>query len=180
MIQVDNLAIGFPSETGSVQPVVRGVSLRVEPSERVGLVGESGSGKSLLALACLGLVPEPGQVLGGSVTLDGIDLATASAVDFQRIRGSRIGLVFQEAVASLNPVYTVGMQLAEVVKKLPLDKLLTETDCPFLPPQGKRGQRNEPSYVTTIVAEIARIKVISVAEVDRTTSSNAMRLFKLA
>ncbi|MBG7617049.1 MAG: TatD family hydrolase, partial [Chloroflexi bacterium] len=76
--------------------------------------------------------------------------------------------------------YPSSKELAEVVKELPLDRLLTETDCPFLPPQGKRGQRNEPSYVTTVVAEIARIKGISVAEVDRATSANAIRLFKLA
>ncbi len=70
--------------------------------------------------------------------------------------------------------------LAEVIKELPLDRLLTETDCPFLPPQGKRSQRNEPSYVVAVVAEIARTKGIAVEEVDKVTSANAARLFKLA
>ncbi len=96
--------------------MLKGVSLTIGPGERVGLVGESGSGKSVLALACLGLVPESGQVLDGSVVVDGTDLATASAADLHRTRGGRIGMVFQEAAASLNPVYTVGFQLAETLE----------------------------------------------------------------
>ncbi len=116
MIHVEDLAIGFPTKTGRIRTVVDRVSMTVESGKRVGLVGESGSGKSILALACLGLIPEPGRLLGGSVVVDGIDLAAASAADLQRIRGGRIGMVFQEATASLNPVYTVGFQLVETIR----------------------------------------------------------------
>jgi len=76
--------------------------------------------------------------------------------------------------------YPSARNLTEVIKELPLERLLTETDCPFLPPQDKRGQRNEPSYVVTVVAEIARIKGLTVEDVDEASSTNASRLFKLS
>jgi peptide/nickel transport system ATP-binding protein len=91
------------------------VTLAVGTGERVGLVGESGSGKSLTALACLGLVPEPGQVTG-SVSVAGVDIASMSGADLNRLRGVEIGIILQEAAEALNPVYTVGFQVKEAVR----------------------------------------------------------------
>lgn len=82
----------------------------------MGIVGESGSGKSLTALACLGLVPEPGRVVRGSVLAEGRDLATASADELRTWRSRTAGFCFQEGSAALNPVYTVGFQLRESIR----------------------------------------------------------------
>ncbi len=97
-------------------PVVRGVSFTVGRGEFVGLVGESGSGKSLTALSVVGLVPPPGRVLRGRVLLDGEDLLLAPPARLQAVRGARVGFVFQEPMTALNPVFSIGFQVAEAVR----------------------------------------------------------------
>ncbi|HVT16893.1 MAG TPA: ABC transporter ATP-binding protein [Thermoanaerobaculia bacterium] len=113
LLLVDQLAVSFPAGKRWVQ-VVRGASLAVRRREIVGLVGESGSGKSLTALAVLRLVPPPGRV-AGRVLLDGEDLLALPERELRRVRGARIGMVFQEPMAALDPVYTIGFQIAEAV-----------------------------------------------------------------
>ncbi len=98
-----------------ITPVVHGISFTVGAGETVGLVGESGSGKSLTALALLGLVRPPGRILGGRVRFRGRDLLALSDEELRKIRGADIALVFQEPVTALNPVFTVGDQLAETL-----------------------------------------------------------------
>lgn len=98
------------------QPVVDGISFRVEDGERVGLIGESGSGKSLTALAVLGLLPD-GAVATGSIRLDGEEVVGASDHDVARLRGSRVGIVFQEPRSSFNPIRSIGRQLADPVRR---------------------------------------------------------------
>ncbi|MBN2624657.1 MAG: ABC transporter ATP-binding protein, partial [Acidimicrobiales bacterium] len=93
---------------------VDGVDLTVRRGEIVGLVGESGSGKSVTALSVMGLVDEPGRVVGGSIRFDGHDLRQASSAEMRALRGSRIGMIFQQPISSLNPSYRVGFQIAEV------------------------------------------------------------------
>ena len=115
VLEVDDLTVGFPSLTEGWTHPVESVSLAVAAGERLGLVGESGSGKSLTALACLGLVPEPGRILDGSSRAGGIDVRSASMDELHRLRGGIVGLAFQEAAEALNPVYTVGFQIAETV-----------------------------------------------------------------
>ena len=115
VLEVDDLTVGFPSLTEGWTHPVDSVSLAVSAGERLGLVGESGSGKSLTALACLGLVPEPGRILEGAARAGGIDVRSASLDELHRLRGGIIGLAFQEAAEALNPVYTVGFQIAETV-----------------------------------------------------------------
>lgn len=114
-IEIRDLRVGFPSAKNGWRNAVDGVTLTIGAGEKIGLVGESGSGKSLTALACLGLVPEPGRVTGGSVSIAGTDLSTISDADLARLRGREIGLVMQEAMEALNPVYTTGFQVAETL-----------------------------------------------------------------
>jgi ABC-type dipeptide/oligopeptide/nickel transport system ATPase component len=115
LIKIEDLRIGFPSSDNGWRHAVDGVTLTVGIGEKIGLVGESGSGKSLTALACLGLVPEPGRVTDGSVSIAGTDLSTMSDADLTKLRGREIGLVMQEAMEALNPVYTAAYQVAETI-----------------------------------------------------------------
>jgi len=116
VLQTADLTIAFPAPDGGWQNVIQDVTLTVADGERVALVGESGSGKSMTALAFLGLVPEPGKVLAGSTVTAGIAVSSASENELRRIRGAEVGLVFQEAAEALNPVYTIGFQLAETIR----------------------------------------------------------------
>jgi oligopeptide/dipeptide ABC transporter ATP-binding protein len=115
-LQATDLTIAFPAQDGGWKNVVEDVTLAVADGERVALVGESGSGKSLTALAFLGLVPEPGTVRGGETVTAGVTATSASENELGQIRGAEVGLVFQEAVEALNPVYTIGFQLAETIR----------------------------------------------------------------
>ncbi len=114
-IVIKELHVGFPTSDGEYENAVNGVTLAIGAGERVGLVGESGSGKSITALACLGLVPEPGRVTGGSVSVAGVDISKMSDASLTRLRGREIGIILQEAAEALNPVYTVGFQVTEAV-----------------------------------------------------------------
>jgi ABC-type glutathione transport system ATPase component len=111
LLEVEGLEIAFATGESGSRSVVRDVSFTVGAGERVGLVGESGSGKSLTALAILGLVPAPGELRAGRVSLDGVDAARIHG-----LCGGEIGLVLQEAASALNPVYSVGFQLREAIE----------------------------------------------------------------
>ncbi len=100
---------------GRVLPAVDGVSFKVRKGETLGLVGESGSGKSLTALSILRLVQPPGRIAGGRVLFKGRDLLTLPEREMRRVRGAGIALVFQEPMTALNPVFTVGDQIAEAM-----------------------------------------------------------------
>jgi oligopeptide/dipeptide ABC transporter ATP-binding protein len=114
LLEVEGLTIAFPVD-GRWAPVVNGASFTVRRGECVGLVGESGSGKSMTALALLRLVPPPGRV-SGRVRLAGEELLSLPAPAMRRVRGGRIGLVFQEPASALDPVYTIGFQIAEAIR----------------------------------------------------------------
>jgi peptide/nickel transport system permease protein len=115
VVEIRDLHIGFPSPDGEWRYAVDGVSLSLAAGERVGLVGESGSGKSLTALSCLGLVPEPGRIMEGSISINGKGMSTISDTQLRKLRGGEVGLIMQEAAEALNPVYTAGFQVAETV-----------------------------------------------------------------
>jgi oligopeptide/dipeptide ABC transporter ATP-binding protein len=115
LLAVDSLSVSFPVGDHWV-PVVRGVSLSVGAGEFVGLVGESGSGKSMTALALLRLIPDPGRITGGRILLAGEDLLGLADSGMRAVRGARIGMIFQEPMTALNPVFTVGFQITEAVR----------------------------------------------------------------
>jgi oligopeptide/dipeptide ABC transporter ATP-binding protein len=116
LLEVRNLRVSFPSGAQRVQPV-DGVGFSISRGETVALVGESGSGKSLTSLALLRLVPAPGRIdPGATLQLDGTDLLALEGEGLRRVRGRRIGMVFQDPMTSLNPVLTVGDQVAETIR----------------------------------------------------------------
>lgn len=114
-LAVRSLATEFPSRSKTVR-ALRGVDLDLERGEVLGVVGESGSGKSTLGLSIIGLLDAPGRIAGGEVRFQGADLARASNREMSRVRGTQIGMVFQDPGNSLNPVLTVGYQLREAVR----------------------------------------------------------------
>ena len=107
VIEVRELSIGFPGSHGLVQAADR-VSFDLHRGETLGLVGESGCGKSVTLRTLIGLLPEPGQVLGGEVIFEGRDLAALPPAELDRVRGTEIAMVFQDPVSSLNPVLPIG------------------------------------------------------------------------
>jgi oligopeptide/dipeptide ABC transporter ATP-binding protein len=118
LLDVRALTTDFVVERGGRRAAVRavdGVCLRIGHGETLGLVGESGSGKSMTALSIVGLVPPPGRVTGGTVIFEGQDLAALGERSLRRVRGARIGFVFQEPMTALNPVFTIGDQIAETL-----------------------------------------------------------------
>ena len=120
MLSVTDLSVALPMAGQSV-PVLSGVSLALGRGESVGLVGESGSGKSMTALAIMGLLP-PGARVSGRIVFDGRDLLTVGEPELCALRGRRIGMVFQEPMTALNPLQTIGAQVAEPLRlheKLP-------------------------------------------------------------
>ncbi|MGH7750728.1 MAG: ATP-binding cassette domain-containing protein, partial [Candidatus Dormibacteria bacterium] len=109
-----DLHVQFPRSGGAVR-AVDGVDLTIDGGEVVGLVGESGCGKSVLALSLLGLVPPPGEVTGGSITVAGQDLAELDEEGLRQLRGQVVSITFQDPMTSLNPVLRVGTQVGEAM-----------------------------------------------------------------
>ena len=114
LLEVDNLTVDFPSDDGPVH-AVRGVTYAVAPGEILAIVGESGSGKSVSCLALMGLLPKNAQI-NGSAKFKGQELLGLKPKEINKIRGNSVAMIFQDPMTSLNPVYTVGWQLAEAVK----------------------------------------------------------------
>jgi oligopeptide/dipeptide ABC transporter ATP-binding protein len=111
LLTVENLSIAMGG-----QPVVEAVSFALQPGEMMGLVGESGCGKTVTALSIMQLIPRPpGRLIGGRILFRGEDLLTLKGEALRRLRGDRIGMIFQEPMTSLNPVFTVGAQIEEAV-----------------------------------------------------------------
>ena len=116
LLSVENLHTQFRTEGGLVQ-AVDDVSFNIQAGETFALVGESGCGKSVTALSIMGLIPNPpGEITSGSIQFGGVDLLKLSSTEMRSIRGSKIGMIFQEPMSSLNPVLTIESQLAESLK----------------------------------------------------------------
>src|SRR5436305_3113183 len=116
VLAIDNLVVEFKTEDGIVH-AVDGVSYELFPGETLGIVGESGSGKSVSTLALLGLIPlPPGRIVSGTAMFKGKDLLRLKKKELRRVRGDEVAMIFQDPMTSLNPVLTVGSQLAEAIK----------------------------------------------------------------
>ena len=115
LLEVKDLAIDFTTDRNRAVHAVRDVSFSVYPGQWVAIVGESGSGKSTSAMSVLGLLPGTGHVVGGSIKLDGQELVGLKQKDFDKLRGSKMGLVPQDPMSNLNPVWRIGTQVKEAL-----------------------------------------------------------------
>jgi oligopeptide/dipeptide ABC transporter ATP-binding protein len=117
ILQIRDLVVEFATDEGYL-PVVGPVDLDLPRGRTLGLVGESGSGKTVTALSVLRLIPQPpGRIPSGQVLFDGVDLLTLSQRAMSDVRGARIAMIFQEPMTSLDPAFTVGFQIAEVIRR---------------------------------------------------------------
>jgi oligopeptide/dipeptide ABC transporter ATP-binding protein len=115
LLEIETLSVDFPTSRGVIRAVER-LSFSLEAGETVALVGESGSGKTTAALALLGLLAPGARIAGGRIMFERSDLLTLSPPALRKIRGGRIGMIFQDPMMALNPVFTVGWQIAETLR----------------------------------------------------------------
>src|SRR6185312_12819310 len=121
LLAVRNLRVEFNTRRGTLV-AVDDVSFEIAPGEVLGVVGESGAGKSITGSAIIGLLEPPGRIAAGEIVLEGQRIDRLSGEELRRIRGRRIGAIFQDPLTSLNPLYTIGEQLVETIRThLPLD-----------------------------------------------------------
>ncbi|HVM21482.1 MAG TPA: ATP-binding cassette domain-containing protein, partial [Egibacteraceae bacterium] len=116
VLTVEDLRVRFGTKRG-VAEVVSGIGYTLHEAETLAIVGESGSGKSVSSLALMGLVPQPPGKVTGTVHFGGRNLVECSREQLRHIRGNDIAMIFQDALSALNPVFTVGFQLAELFRK---------------------------------------------------------------
>lgn len=114
LLEVKNLKTQFKVKRGTVK-AVNNVSFEVDKGEILAIVGESGSGKSVTSLSVMGLVREPGKIVDGTISFDGVDLAKKSKKEMRQLRGDKISMIFQEPMTSLNPVQRIGKQICESI-----------------------------------------------------------------
>ncbi len=115
LLSIKDLKTYFFTAEGAVKAVDK-VNLKIEKEQVLGLVGESGCGKSTAALSIMRLVREPGKIVGGEIWFEGEDLLKKSEGEMRKIRGGKISIIFQNPMSSMNPVFTVGSQIAEAIK----------------------------------------------------------------
>lgn len=115
LLDIENLAVSFFTPAGEVK-AVSGVSYTLNHGEVLGIVGESGSGKSVSAYTLMGLIAQPGKIVGGSINFNGHQIEAMTEKEFRKMRGSEVSIIFQDPMTSLNPVYTIGNQLTEMLK----------------------------------------------------------------
>ncbi len=168
-LAISDLKVEFPTRRGTLT-ALDGISLSIAPGEVLGVVGESGAGKSLTGLSIIGLLEPPGRIAAGEIRLEGRRIDNLSPEEMRRVRGRRIGVIFQDPLTSLNPLFTIGRQLEEtILTHLPLDKkaarqralsLLQEAGIPapearfdHYPHQFSGGMRQRVVIALAIAAE---------------------------
>ena len=122
ILEVEKLKVEFPTRRGTLTALDR-ISFSIAPGEVLGVVGESGAGKSITGLAVIGLLEPPGRIAAGEVRLEGRRIDNLPHEEMRRLRGRKIGVIFQDPLTSLNPLYTIGRQLEEtILTHLPMTK----------------------------------------------------------
>jgi peptide/nickel transport system ATP-binding protein len=169
LLQVKNLVVEFPHRRGTLR-ALDDVSFDIAPGEILGVVGESGAGKSITGAAIIGLLEPPGRIASGQILLEGERIDQLGPEQMRRIRGKRIGAIFQDPLTSLNPLYTMGQQLVETIRShLPLSEkqaqeravsLLRDTGIPapeqridHFPHQFSGGMRQRVVIALALAAE---------------------------
>ena len=169
LLQVKNLVVEFPTRRGTLR-ALDDISFDIAPGEILGVVGESGAGKSLTGAAIIGLLEPPGRIASGQVLLEGQRIDNLPYDQMRKIRGRKIGAIFQDPLTSLNPLYTVGRQLTEtILAHLPVDEkearrraigLLEDTGIPaaaqridHYPHQFSGGMRQRVVIALALAAE---------------------------
>src|SRR5687768_7838951 len=169
LLQVNNLVVEFPGRHGTLR-ALDDVSFDIAPGEILGVVGESGAGKSLTGASIIGLLEPPGRVASGQILLEGQRIDNLPYEQMRRIRGRKIGAIFQDPLTSLNPLYTIGRQLTETIQAhLPVDgnearrraiSLLEDTGIPaaaeridHFPHQFSGGMRQRVVIALALAAE---------------------------
>ena len=114
LLEIKDERLSFFTPAGEVK-ALNGVSFSMEEGEVLGIVGESGSGKSVTAYSIMGLTAYPGKLVGGTVRFNGHEIEKMTEKDFRKIRGNEVSIIFQDPMTSLNPVYTIGNQIVEVI-----------------------------------------------------------------
>ena len=114
LVDIKNERLSFFTPAGEVK-ALNDVSITLEEGEVLGIVGESGSGKSVTAYSLMGLTAHPGKLLGGTLWFNGHEIETMTEKEMRKIRGNEVSIIFQDPMTSLNPVYTIGNQIEEVV-----------------------------------------------------------------
>src|ERR1700738_4976989 len=115
VLSVRNLEVEFVTRR-SILHAINGISFDIAKGEVLGVVGESGAGKSVTGLAVIGLIDPPGRISGGEIYLAGTRIAHLPPEEIRRVRGKRIGMIFQDPLTSLNPLYKIGDQIVETIK----------------------------------------------------------------
>jgi len=137
ILEIENLKTHFFTEAGVVK-ALEGITFEVEKGRTLGLVGESGSGKTVTAQSVLRIVPRPGKIVEGRISFDGEDLLALSEDDMRKFRGKKISLIFQDPTSSLNPLFTIGTQLRDIVtthsempKSEAMEHVIKTQECPI-------------------------------------------------
>jgi peptide/nickel transport system ATP-binding protein len=115
VLSVRNLGVEFATRRSTLR-AIDGISFDIAEGEVLGVVGESGAGKSITGLAVIGLIDPPGRVAGGEIYLSGLRIDNLPPEEMRRVRGKRIGMIFQDPLTSLNPLYRIGDQLVETIR----------------------------------------------------------------
>jgi len=112
LLEINDLRVSFFTPAGEVK-AVNGITYSLEPGKVLGIVGESGSGKSVSSYSVIGLIDKPGKIVGGSIVFDGKDVSTMTKQERLQFAGNEVAMIFQDPMTSLNPVFTIGTQIAE-------------------------------------------------------------------
>ena len=127
LLEIRDERLSFFTPAGEVK-ALNGVSFSMEEGEVLGIVGESGSGKSVTAYSIMGLTAYPGKLIGGTIRFNGHQVDQMAEKEFRKMRGNEVSIIFQDPMTSLNPVYTIGNQIVEVIR-LHTDKTKEEANA---------------------------------------------------